>query len=175
MPAAAAQTSYRLRPYEPGDLVFLREMLYEAANWRPDEPRPPKEEVLSEPKLGRYLEGWGRAGDEAVVAVEPGGGRRLGAAWYRLMTSEEPGYGFVDDATPEVALAVVSDYRGRGLGGALLRELRRVAWSKGYGALSLSVEHGNPALRLYERNGFVRLYEAEGAWTMKVDLPAAEG
>jgi hypothetical protein len=38
----------------------------------------------------------------------------------------------------------------------------------------LSVEHGNPALRLYERNGFVKLFEAEGAWTKKADLSAAE-
>jgi len=43
------------------------------------------------------------------------------------MTSEEPGYGFVDDDTSEVALAVVPDYCGRGVGGALLRELRDAA------------------------------------------------
>ena len=86
------------------------------------------------------------------------------------MTSEEPGYGFVDDQTPEVALAVVPDHRGRGLGGALLRELRESARSQGYSALSLSVENGNPALRLYERNSFVKLFETEDAWAMGADL-----
>lgn len=150
-------------------------MLYEAAHWRPGEPRPPKEEALSEPKLARYLQDWGRPGDTAILAVDLDGGGRLGAAWYRLMTSEEPGYGYVDSDTPEVALAVVPDHRGRGLGGALLRELRDAARSQGYSALSLSVEKGNPALGLYERNGFVKLFEAEGAWTMKADLSAAEG
>jgi len=90
------------------------------------------------------------------------------------MTSEEPGYGFVDDSTPEVAIAILPDHRGRGMGGALLGEIRNVARSRGYGALSLSVEHGNPAIRLYERNGFVRLFEGEGAWTMKADLSAGE-
>ncbi len=69
------------------------------------------EEVLSKPELARYLEGWGRQGDTAVLAVDLDGGRRLGAAWYRLMTSEEPGYGYVDDSTPEIALAVVPDHR----------------------------------------------------------------
>src|SRR3990170_3089770 len=86
--------------------------------------------------------------DTAVLAIDLDGGGRLGAAWYRLMTYEEPGYGFVDDQTPEVALAVVPDHRGRGLGGALLRELREAARSQGYSALSLSVEKGNPALGL---------------------------
>ncbi len=146
-------------------------MLYEAAYWNPEGLRPLKEEALSEePKLARYLEGWGRPGDAAVVAVDLSSGRRLGAAWYRLMTSEEPGYGFVNDSTPEVALAIVPDHRGRGMGGALLREIRDVARSRGHGALSLSVEHGNPALGLYERNGFVKLFETEDAWTMKKDL-----
>jgi ribosomal protein S18 acetylase RimI-like enzyme len=144
-------------------------MLYEAAHWNLEEPRPPKEEALSEPRLARYLEGWGRPGDTAVLAVDFDGGRRLGAAWYRLMTSEEPGYGYVDDNTPEIALAVVPDHRGRGVGGALLRELREAARSQGYGALSLSVEKGNPALGLYERNGFVKLFETEDAWTMRAE------
>jgi ribosomal protein S18 acetylase RimI-like enzyme len=150
-------------------------MLYEAAYWNPERPRPPKEEFSSEePKLARYLEGWGRPGDDAVVALDLSSGRRLGAVWYRLMTSEEPGYGFVDDSTPEIALAILPDHRGRGMGGALLREIRHVARSRGYGALSLSVEHGNPALRLYERSGFVKLFETEDAWTMKADLSAGE-
>jgi len=150
-------------------------MLYEAAYWNPERPRPPKEEVSSEePKLARYLEGWGRPGDAAVVAVDLSSGRRLGAVWYRLMTTDEPGYGFVDDDIPEVALAVVSDRRGTGVGGALLRALLDTARSRGFDALSLSVEHGNPALRLYERNGFVKLFEGEGAWTMKAVLSAGE-
>jgi len=144
-------------------------MLYEAAYWRSGEPRPPKEEVLLEPEHACYLQGWGRPGYSAVLAVDLDRGR-LGAAWYRLMTSEDPGYGFVNDQAPEVSLAVVPDHRGRGVGGALLRELRDAASSQGYSALSLSVEKGNPALRLYERNGLVKLFETDDAWTMGADL-----
>jgi ribosomal protein S18 acetylase RimI-like enzyme len=36
--------------------------------------------------------------------------------------------------------------------------------------LSLSVEKGNPALRLYERNGFVKPFETEDVWAMGADL-----
>ena len=123
------------------------------------------------PEHARYLQGWGRPGDTAVLAEDLHRGR-LGAAWYSLVTSEEPGYGFVDDQTPEVALAVVPDHRGRGVGGALVREPRDPASSQGYSALSLSGEKGNPALRRYERNGFVKPFETEDEWTMGADLLA---
>jgi GNAT superfamily N-acetyltransferase len=126
-------------------------------------------EALSGLEHARYLQGWGRPGDTAVLAEDLDRGR-LGAAWYRFVTSEEPAYGFLDDQRPEVALAVVPDHRGRGAGGALLRELRDAAKSQGYSALSLSVEKGNPALRLYERNGFVKPFETEDAWAMGADL-----
>ena len=43
----------------------------------------------------RYVRGWGRPGDTAVIALE--GGFPVGAAWYRLFPASEPGYGFVDE------------------------------------------------------------------------------
>jgi GNAT superfamily N-acetyltransferase len=144
-------------------------VLYETAYWRSGEPRLPKVEVLSGLEHARYLQGWGRPGDTAVLA-EDLDRRRLGAAWYGPVTSEEPAYGFLDDQTPEVALAVAPDHRGRGAGGALLRELQDAAKSQGYSTLSLSVEKGNPALRLYERNSFVKPFETEDAWAMGADL-----
>ena len=67
------------------DPAFLAEMLYEAVNWRDDgaEERPPLDEMLAQPELRRYVEGWGRVGDVAIVALD----RRdepVGGAWYRL-------------------------------------------------------------------------------------------
>jgi len=155
----------------------MREMLYEAVCWRPGAPRPPREEVLSESRTPRYLEGWGRPGDAAVVAVDPDNGGGVGAAWYRLFPPEAPGYGFVDAATPEVAIGVARDWRGRGVGGALLDALKSEAKSGGFDALSLSVEPENgAAVRLYERRGFVRLLvDHEGSWTMKADLSGEAG
>ena len=55
--------------------------------------------ALSEPKLTGYLESWGRPDDTAVLDVDVECGGKWGAAWHRLVTSEEPGYGFVDDYT----------------------------------------------------------------------------
>ena len=162
-----------VRPGEPEDADFLWDMLYEAVRWEYEnlQSRPPREEILSEPGISHYLEGWGRPGDAAVVALDEDGGRRIGAAWYRLMPPEDPGYGFVNAATPEIAIAIVPEHRGRGVGDALLRALKDVANSQSFAALSLSVQLGNSAaVRLYERHGFRKLFEVEDSWTMRVDL-----
>ena len=89
-----------IRPATQDDVEFLQKMLYEAARWNPDWPREPMEEVLAEPMLTRFHEGWGRPGDAGVIAELDG--VPVGAAWYRLYTSEEPGYGFVDEKIPEL-------------------------------------------------------------------------
>jgi GNAT superfamily N-acetyltransferase len=145
-------------------------MGFEAAFWRPDRPRPPIDEALSDPHLARYLKAWGRLGDAAVIAEEAGD--PIGAAWYRLFPADEPGFGFIDASIPEVSIAVRADRRGRGVGGALLSALINRARREGYRALSLSVERTNSAVSLYERLGFVRVAPDDGAWTMRLDLDA---
>jgi ribosomal protein S18 acetylase RimI-like enzyme len=62
-----------------------------------------------------------------------------------------------------VSIGVVSEFRGRGVGGALLQALIRTAKSQGFKTLSLGVEKDNPALQIYERHGFVRLFDTGGA------------
>lgn len=96
--------------------------------------------------------------------------RMLGAAWYRRFSAEVPGYGFIDADTPELAIGVVAVARGQGVGSALLVALVDAARHDGYRALSLSVERTNPALRLYQRLGFVPVGTNGDAWTMRADL-----
>lgn len=151
------------------DVPFLNRMLYEAAYWRPDRPRSSMEEALKDPHLSRYISGWGRSGDTAVVALDDEG-QPIGAAWYRLFTPDEPGYGFVDSSTPEVSMAVMEEHRGRGIGRALLNALIDAATSEGFTALSLSVEQDNRAVALYESIGFNRLRLERNAWTMQLNL-----
>jgi len=157
-----------IRPVTADDLPFLRKMMYEAARWNPDWPREPMEEVLAEPILLRYSEGWGRHGDGGVIAeIE---GEPVGAAWYRLFEAGEPGYGFVDEETPELTIAIVPSRRGKGLGEQLLTSLLDQARKEGYARISLSVEPDNPAIRLYEQHGFERVGERAGAWVMRAAL-----
>jgi ribosomal protein S18 acetylase RimI-like enzyme len=118
--------------------------------------------------LERYVSGWGRRGDTALVAIDEF--QPVGAAWFRLFEPGEPGYGFVDDGTPELTIAIVPSRRGKGLGRELLAELLVQARAGGYPAVSLSVEPDNPALHLYEEHGFAKTGERAGAWVMQAAL-----
>lgn len=143
-------------------------MLCEAAFWR-GEVRIPEREAMARRAIAVYMAGWGRPGDRAVVAEERTG-RLLGAAWYRYFSEEEHGFGFLSPDVPELTIAVDRAERGRGIGTALLDALIQQAEEDGCGALSLSVEEDNAALRLYERAGFTRIRQVQKAWTMRLDL-----
>ncbi len=145
--------SYTIRPAEPADLPFMWDMLFEAAAVDPGTRAMGKRDALQLPPVRKYLEGWGRLGDAGVVAVDDEG-RRLGAAWHRLFGAEERGYGFVASDMPELSIGVAAEARGQGIGGALLNALMEMARQQGYRRLSLSVDRGNPALQLYQRQGF---------------------
>ena len=55
---------------------------------------------------------------------------------------------------------------GRGIGTALLTALLAMADARGCRAVTLSVEDGNAARRLYERSGFVRVGRNGGSDTL---------
>jgi GNAT superfamily N-acetyltransferase len=157
----------RLRTARRDDLQLLRALLFEAVFWRPNVLRPPLEPALADPELERYVERFGRPGDFGIVAEE--GGEPLGAAWWRYFQAVAPGYGFVDESTPEVSAAVLPAHRGRGIGTALLRALEHEAREQGIKRLSLSVERDNPAAALYERLGFRPLGCEGNALTMVIE------
>jgi GNAT superfamily N-acetyltransferase len=152
----------RYRPAGADDFTFLAMMLGEAAVWRPDKQTPTADEVLADPRYARYLTGWPRQGDSGLVAEQGG---PLGAAWYRIYTEAIHGYGFVAEDVPELSIAVIASRRREGIGRRLLVDLIEASEIHGHRALSLSVNDGNPARRLYESVGFVDV-ERRGSWTM---------
>ena len=150
-----------IRRAGPADSRFLRDMLHHAFYWRE---AAPGEELPTY----RYVYAWGRPGDAGVIALDEG--FAVGAAWYRLFTADEPGYGFVDEQTPELAIAVVPSRRGRGFGEELLQALFERAREDGHQALSLGVDRGNPAIRLYRKHGFEEVREDNGTLVMRARL-----
>lgn len=155
------------RPARASDIAFLNEMLVEAAYWRPHGPGGTTDDVLRAPELAHYVSGWPQPRDLGVIAEAD---QPIGAAWLRLFTSGDPGYGFTDAETPEVSIGVLSTWRGQGVGRGLLERLIMAARERGLPALSLSVETDNYAHQLYEDLGFKAATEASGSIIMQLRL-----
>ena len=159
----------RIRAAEPKDRPLIEDMLAEAADWRAAVVTRPTATVMADPELGHYASDWPKPRDFGLVAEDDQGGS-VGAAWWRFFTADHPGYGFVDAATPELAMGVLAGKRGLGVGSALLEALVQAARAERLPRLSLSVEPDNYAVRMYERAGFEKRAETGGSWTMVLDL-----
>ena len=106
------------------DVRFLRDMLHHAYYWKERQPDAGPGPVQL------YVKAWGRPGDTAVIALVDG--FPVGAAWFRLFKAGSAGYGFIDERTPELAVAVVPNARGKGVGSALLSSLLERARLDGF-------------------------------------------
>jgi ribosomal protein S18 acetylase RimI-like enzyme len=116
------------------------------------------ESIQQQPYLARYALNWGRMGDLGYVAIVDTS--PIGAAWLRLWLEKDKGFGYVKDEIPELAIAVLPDYRRQGIGTKLLTQILGTTKMK-YPAVSLSVRANNPVVRLYERTGFMKVPGSE--------------
>ena len=79
-------------------------------------------------------------------------------------------YGHVDDNTPSFAISLYKDFRGKGIGTALMEEMLALLRERGYKKASLSVQKENYAYRLYLKVGFTIVGENEEEYIMVCDL-----
>ena len=87
----------------------------------------------------------------------------LGAAWFRLpLTASE------EEPTPELAFAVKSGHRKRGIGAAILTQLMKA--NPHYSAVSIATSANNPVVRLYDRFGFKIVQQSEHAVTLRREI-----
>ena len=162
----------KIRDGGPDDLVAVQRTLYLALAWAPDPNMPPMDVVMDHPEVARYHVGWGRPGDAIVIAETSD--QFIGAAFYRLFTADDHGHGFVNELTPELAIAVEESFRGGGVGRQLMEALAARARRGGMPALSLSVDRDNPARHLYSKLGYQTLTEDEEGLRMLLRFhPAA--
>lgn len=158
--------SVRVNAVGAGDEQMLRQYLRLSVFVRPGD-APPPDDIVDRPELACYVDGWGRYGDDGVVAVDESTRVDIGAAWLRLWPGPETGYGFIDRATPELGIAVRPEHRGRGIGTCLLDALLERTAPR-YRAVSLSVSLDNPAVALYQRFGFRAIAESHGTLIMRL-------
>ncbi len=144
--------NYIIRPLTQQDEPFLWQMLYEAAHLA-EEGDMTVQDAMNHPELLKYVKDWGVEGDMGFAATLVNGDVSVGAAWLRLLTGNNQGYGYIDDQTPELAIAILPEYRNHGLGTQLITHL--IATAKVvYPSICLSCRKSNPALRLYQRLGW---------------------
>jgi GNAT superfamily N-acetyltransferase len=136
-----------IRAIKPDEYNFLSEMLYQAI-FVPDEREILPRTIIEQPDLKRYIHNFGQDGDFCLVAEQ--NEKLLGAIWIRYIV----GYGFVDNQTPELSMAILKEYRGKGIGTLLLDAMIHQLKNGSVKQISLSVDKDNFAYHLYKYFGF---------------------
>lgn len=144
-----------MKTHVPEEQAVLKNLLYQAIYVPPGQPFPDRK-IINEPELSRYAEDWGRTNDKAVFAVYRG--EVIGGCWTRIFSKAAPGYGTIDSEIPELSIAVLPQFRGKGIGTRLLQQMM-INLKHDYQGVSLSVSKHNPAKMLYERFEFTTLQE----------------
>jgi [ribosomal protein S18]-alanine N-acetyltransferase len=104
----------------------------------------------------RYGEAWTQAQCMGMLSL-PG-------VWLTVaaMGADDAGFALARCTGPEAELLLLAtrpEFRGRGVGGALLRAVIDEARGRGIADLHLEVRAGNDAVRLYQREGFGKVGE----------------
>ncbi|MDR0499899.1 MAG: GNAT family N-acetyltransferase [Coriobacteriales bacterium] len=125
---------------------------------------PPSRDIIKKPEFAIYIDSFGGEEDCGVVAELDG--KIVGAAWTRII----PAYGHVNNATPELAISVLSEFRNSGIGTQLMRRLFELLAERGYKQTSLAVQKESPAVRFYKRLGYESMSESKGEFIMVKSL-----
>lgn len=84
-------------------------------------------------------------------------GKIIGAVWVRIMKD----YGHIEDKIPSLAISLYKEYRGQGIGTAMLNEMLALLKESGYERVSLSVQKANYAAKMYQKIDFETVAENE--------------
>ena len=151
---------YKIRPILAGEVGLLQDFLYEAIFVPKGLPAPPKS-IINQPELQVYITGFGTKKDDIGLAAEIDN-KPIGAVWVRIMND----YGHIDNDTPSFAISLHKDYRGLGIGTALMKEMLRILKGRGYKQASLAVQKANYAVKMYQKTGFEIVDENEEEYIM---------
>jgi ribosomal protein S18 acetylase RimI-like enzyme len=139
-----------LRPFRPEDQEFLFQLyastrMHEIAGfgWP-----AAQQEMFLQMQFNAQRRSYESAYKDAEHQIVELDGQPIG----RLMVLREKDFAVLVD------IALLAEHRGRGVGGRLVRELMQQCARDGV-TLRLQVLKSNPALRLYERLGFIRTGE----------------
>ena len=151
---------YKIRKIQKQEYPLLDNFLYEAI-FVPEGIEPPPKTIITSPELQVYVERFGESKDDWGLAAEVDG-KIVGAVWVRIMND----YGHIDNETPSLAISLYKEYRGFGIGTAMMKEILALLKSYGYRRVSLSVQKANYAAKMYLKIGFEIIRENEEEFVM---------
>jgi GNAT superfamily N-acetyltransferase len=109
---------FHCRAATANDTDFLWQMLTYAASM-PEETSRAIARAKSDPYLQSYVNSFGTHEGDLGTIAERSDGLAIGAAWLRISHGNDP-FRVGDPGTPELAVGLLPDYRGLGIGTVLL-------------------------------------------------------
>ena len=149
-----------IREIRPEEIPQLNDFLYEAIFIPEGVPAPPRS-IIENEDLQVYIRDFGKKADDRCLVAEVEG-KVVGAVWTRMMND----YGHIADDVPSLAISLYKEYRHKGIGTELLREILQQLKRDGYRQVSLSVQKANYAFRMYLKAGFEVLKETVEEYLM---------
>ena len=153
-----------IRKLRIDETELLKEFLYEAI-FIPEGVTPPDRSIINLPELSLYYENFGSGPADNCLVAEVDD-KVVGAVWTRIMND----YGHVDDETPSFAISLYKEYRSRGIGTRMMREMLKLLREQGYKKASLAVQKANYAVSMYETVGFRIVDENDEEFIMVCEL-----
>lgn len=157
-----------IREILSSEIYLLEDMLYQAI-YQSDEKSIIPRSVLKIPEVFAYIKDFGKRADDHCLVADMDG-KIIGAVWIRIISGETKGFGYIDDQTPEFAISLFKEYRGRSIGTRLMEKMVEYMCKLGYKQASLSVQKENYAVKLYLKMGFKIIWENDEDYLMLLDL-----
>lgn len=157
-----------IREIRKDELHLLDDFLYEAI-FIPEgyTAEVPRDIIYKEPKLYAAIKDFGTHPDDYCLVAEVDR-KVVGAVWVGIADE----YGHMDDETPSFSISLYKEYRGQGIGTALMERMLELLKNKGYRRVSLGVNKENYAVRMYKKVGFEIVGDGadETEWLMVQNL-----
>lgn len=155
---------YKIREISEDEYGLLENFLYEAI-FVPEGMAVPPKSIIRQPELQVYITDFGKRKDDIGLVAEVDT-EVIGAVWVRIMND----YGHIDDTTPSFAISLYKEYRGLGIGTALMKEMLSILKERGYEQTSLAVQKANYAVNMYKKVGFKIVDENDEEYIMSCRL-----
>lgn len=141
---------YIIREIRKDEIPLLDDFLYEAI-FIPEgyTGEVPRNIIYTEPMIYAAIKDFGTHPHDYCFVAEVDG-KVIGAVWVGIAHE----YGHIDDETPSFSISLYKEFRGKGIGTALMKRMLEHLKSKGYKRASLGVSKENYAVRMYQNVGF---------------------